>query len=101
MQLPVLHGHSHDEAAKEQHVGILHVLDAHLRVGTEAASDPPPGHTLLGLRATQVPRDGRAEQTLTLGQLGVGMEGQVYVPLPEGAHKQGMIWSPRPYTAES
>lgn len=101
MQLPVLHGHSHDETAKEQHVGILHVLDAHLRVGTEAPSDPPAGHTLLGLRATQVPRDRRAEQMLTSEQLGVGMEGQGYVPLLERAHKQGMIWSPGSYAAES
>lgn len=29
------------------------------------------------------------------------MEGQGYVSLPERAHKQGMIWSPGSYAAES
>lgn len=57
MQVPVLHGHSHDEATQEQHVGVLHVLDAHLQDGMEAPSGLPPGHTLPGLRVTQVPRD--------------------------------------------
>lgn len=58
MQVPALHGHSHDEAAQEQHVGVLHVLDTHLEGGMEALSGLPAGHTLLGPRATHVPRQG-------------------------------------------
>lgn len=81
----MLHSHGHDEAAQEQHVGVLHVLEAHLEDGGGPVS-PGPAHTLLGLRTTHVPRDRQADQTPTPGQLGVGMEGQgdVYARVSSG-----------------
>lgn len=43
----------------------------------ESPSGLPPGHILLGPRATHVPRDRQADQMLTPGTVGSGLKGQV------------------------
>ena len=100
MQVPALHGHSHDEATQEQHISVLHVLDTHLEGGgMESPSGLPPGHTLFGPRATQDPRDRRADQMLTPGTVGSGMRGQVVISMPKRI-RSGILWSSGAWAAQ-